>query len=159
MPIQRITADPYMIPNPDSTRHYRWLSDDPKRLALWLRSLGDSPGYRVERGDTVDATGELAEKLGFAIDYVDKSRNCIRFGFNILASIPVEEHEARMEYMAQQQYDAISSAEDSFMAEADRVPGVRGIKRDPEEHKDRKSHAAREGRPFAGQVSGRRSSR
>lgn len=156
MPINRIQADPFLIPNPDSTRHYRWLSDDPRRLALWLRSLGDDPGYRLERGPTVKETVELAEKLGFNGDYVDRAKNVIRFGFNILASIPKEEHEKRIQFLLDQQGETLAQAEDSFMAEADRVRGVRAFKDDPEEVMNRKKHATREDRPFAGQVGGRR---
>ena len=152
MPVNRIDADPFFIPKPDSTRHYRWISDDPKRLALWLRSIGDSPGYKLERGDTVKATQALAEKLGFSPDYVDRGKNCIRFGFNLLASIPVEERDKRVEYLQRMQTEQLDAAQDQFLSDADRMRGVKGFIKDPAEVQDQKKHALREDRPFSGQT-------
>ena len=154
MPFQGLHADPFIIPNPDSTRHYRWLSDDPRRMALWLRSLGDAPGYRLERGASVPDTIKKADSLGFPEDYVDKAKNVIRFGQNVLASIPMEEAERRTKYLASVAFESLDQAEDQFMAQASELPGVTPFKDDPEAVLERKKHALRADRPFSGQVGG-----
>jgi len=150
----RSQADPFLIPNPDSTRHYRWISDNPQRMAMWLRSVGDQPGYQLVQGATVPDTMKLAEKLGLSGMLVDKGRNFIRVGFNVLASIPVEEYVLRQQYLLQQGKEQLDDAKDNFLGTADAIPGVKGIIKDPEEMLDEKKVKTRTDRPFAGQVGG-----
>lgn len=136
MPYSPPNVDPFTIPTPDPTRHYRWLSDDPRRLALWLRSYGSIPGYRLE-------PRENAEKLGLSLDYVNEATGRIRYGYNVLASIPIEEYERRVRERLDEQLEKIGSAKERVHAAVDGLPGAKVIEREPEEHFDRKAHAER----------------
>ena len=148
----RSIPDPYFIPKPDPTRHYRWLSDDPKRLGMWLRSFGDVPGYRLEAGPTLADTVAIAEKLGYNDSYVDKLKNRITFGYNVLASIPIEEHDLRVRYRVEDQMEQLAAAEDQMFAKFDNIKGVRARKDAVENFQDEKRFHTREDRPFSGQA-------
>lgn len=140
------------IPNPDPTRHYRWLADDPRRLSLWLRSIGNCPGYELVRRpyakpvkdiDETNTTWGLAKQLGLDPEgYVDVTNNRIRYQFSVLASIPMEEYERRVSESREEAIQRDASIEDSYMARVE-ARGVRPFKRELEEIEDRKEFATR----------------
>lgn len=145
--------DPWAIPNPDPTRHYRWISSDPRRLSLWLRSWGTVPGYSLVQGDSIDETRRLAEKLGFHASIVDTA-NRISFGFNVLADIPREEYERRVKEKVDEQLEKVAQTRESFHEAVDKIHGVKSFEQDPEEFEDRKKFNRRGAgeRPFVGQA-------
>lgn len=136
MPYSPQGVDPFSIPRPDPTRHYRWLSDDPRRLALWLRQHGDHPGYQL-------VTPEEGEAIGLGADYVNLATGRIRYGFNVLASIPIEEYHRRVRERLDEQLDRQQAAREGFLASTDHIKGVDAFIREPAEHFDRKEHATR----------------
>lgn len=144
--------DPWLIPNPNPERHYRYLSSKPEKLGLWLRSFGDRPGYALERGATVEATKALAVELGLSEEMVDLNLNRIGYGHNVLASIPMEEYLRRQGELIGMKDEAIGAAKEEFHATVDELPGVKSFERTPDEHKDRKRVATREDRPISGQT-------
>ncbi len=152
MPWTPSGTDPWLIPNKDSSRHYRFLSSKPERLGGWLRSHGDRPGYALVRGATVADTKKMAVKLGLSEELVDPNLNRIAYGHNVLASIPQEEYERRIREMAGETNDRIGAAKEAFHATGETLPGVTTFERDPEEHEDRKRIATRDERPFSGQT-------
>ena len=151
MPIQRTTHDAFHIPNKDPNRHYRWISADRKKLAMWLRSLGDSPGYRLEQGASAKETLALCTQLGLPAQYVDAARNVIRNGDLFLASVSVEEYDKRIAFLVRMGQDRQQAAREDFLAQADATPGVTAVTDEPEEFMEKKAHAEREDRPVSGQ--------
>ncbi len=152
MPWMPSGTDPWSIPQKDPDRHYRFLSSKPERLGGWLRSWGDRPGYALVRGATVDDTKAMAVKLGLSAELVDVNLNRIMYGHNVLASIPKEEYERRMNEMAGETTDRIGAAKEAFHAAGADLPGIKTFERDPEEHADRKRIATRDDKPFVGQA-------
>lgn len=138
MPYQPRNADPFSIPNPDPGRHYRWLADDPKRLGLWLRSYGDCPGYRLEVGE------ETCARLGFETQFMLDPMKRIRYGFNVLASIPIEEWERRQRERLDEQIEKFNAPLEKFAAAVDNIPGARARFDDAETFEDKKKFNTRE---------------
>lgn len=136
------TMDEFAIPNPDPSRHYRWLDTNPKKLRRWLLQ----GKYELECGATREATEKLAEKLfgpagaGMVADGINR----IMAGDHYLASIPIEEYERRRQLIAAAGRDAVSRSEDDYMDKAARIPHVTPFKRDVEEIEDRKRFALRD---------------
>jgi hypothetical protein len=151
MPYTPQTGDLFGVPTPETGRHYRWLSTRPEKLSGWLRSFGTIPGYRLERGATLDRTKERCTALGLPVECVNEATNRIEFGFNVLASIPLEEHERRTSEKRSIERSREGQVEDSFRATIDRVPGATARIDVAEEFEARKQHAVREDRPFSGQ--------
>lgn len=148
-------ADPWLIPTPDSSRHYRWLNSNPMRLGLWLRAFGSVPGYRLERGATIEDTKRIADTLGLSAESVDLATNRIAYGHNVLASIPIEEYARRSAAQVDEQLEKIAEVEDSAFANIDNIKGVRAFKEHPDEMKERERHAVRGmtgSRPLSGQT-------
>ena len=141
----RFIGDPFFIPKEDPTRHYRWLSDDPRRLSLWLRSYGDVPGYELEPVDN-------CERLGLPESYKHSLSGRIVMGHNVLASIPKEEHERRVKELLDEGLERLAAAKEEVHAKAEGLPGVRSFEEHPDATADRKAYHTREDRPFSGQA-------
>jgi hypothetical protein len=137
-------SDPWEIPTPDPSRSYRWLSDDPKRLSLWLRSFGDVQGFVLEPDANCD-------KLGLPDSYRNRATGRITYGHNILASIPMEQHKRREAEKIEETLERIYDAKQAFHAVGDALPGVTTFEEHPDESADRKRIATRPDRPFSGQ--------
>ena len=145
-------TDPWVVPNPQPGRHYRYISSKPERLSLWLRSYGDRPGYSLERGATVEDTKKIAVSLGLSEEQVDLNLNRIMYGHNVLASIPEEEYRKRTAEFAKTTNDKVGNAKEAFHAVGDDLPGITTFERTEEEHNDRKRIATRSDRPISGQT-------
>lgn len=143
--------DPYYIPNKDPNLHYRWISDAPTKLGLWLRSYGSRPGYTLVQGATIEETQKIAEEHGLTAQYVTAA-NRIAYGQNVLAAIPREEHERRVAEQVAEQRSKLAAAKDAFHAEGDNIPGIRTFEDHPENLDDKRKFAEREDRPFSGQT-------
>lgn len=143
--------DPWGIPNPDTSRHYRWVSNKPERLMLWLKSYGSTPGYTLEQKATLDKTREHAIALGLPPEYVNENTNRIEYGLNTLASIPMEERDRRIKLKLDELIERRQASVDEFHAKGDELPGVRTFEEHPEQTQDRKKFATRTERPFSGQ--------
>lgn len=141
------------IPNPDPTRHYRWVASQPaRRLADRLRTYGAIPGYRIENraypkpvGDVAekDTTWGLARQLGLDPEaYVNVAQNRIQYDDSILASIPLAEYERRVAELREDEADRQSGIDDSYMASVE-GRGIRPFKKPIEEIADRAAFAAR----------------
>jgi len=145
-------SDPWVIPNPDPTRKYRWLDARPQKLGLWLRSHGSIPGYSLDRRETVDKTRAHAESLGLPADLVDANLNRISYGLNVLGSIPIEEYERRQAEHLDDQVEKLSAQEDAYHAKIDGIRGVRSFKEPIEETAERREFHTRSDRPISGQT-------
>ena len=150
MPYVSPQKDPWNIPKPDSSRHYRWIASDPRRLGLWLRGFGDIPGYRLLQGKDRADTIKIAERLGFPASYVDVN-NRITWGHNVLADIPREEYDRRVKERLDEQLEKIYTAQNSVSEAVDKIPGVDMFVEHPDETAMRKANSERDGRPFSGQ--------
>lgn len=140
----------WQIPNPDPTRAYRWVADNPKRLNLMLMSWGEHCGYSIVQGGTLEETRAKAEALGFSVHLVD-ARNRIVFGDAVLCDIPIEEAIHRDQARVDEQLEKVYEIEQRVHETADNIPGIRTYVQDPEETADRKRFAS-EDRPFSGQT-------
>ncbi len=140
-----MTVDPFMIPSPDPTRHYRWLSDNPRRLSMWLRSYGTVSGYALEPAAN-------CEKLGLPESYGQKATGRIVMGDNILASVPLEEFHQRQRDNIDAQLERLAAVKEEFHAQGEMLPGIRTFEEDPEQTADRKRYHTRPDRPFSGQA-------
>jgi hypothetical protein len=138
--------DPWFIPHPEEGRAYRWISADIRRLDGHLRSYGDIPGYRLECRNTPEETLALCEKLGLPSTYVNKARNRIEYGDNILASIPDVERVRRFHESLEDTRQRLDQPKEKFYGQVESTPGMRVYEKPLEEHLDRKRHANREGR-------------
>lgn len=145
-------GDPYFIPKKDASRHYRYVSADPRRLGGWLMSFGDIPGYTLIQGATVAETIAKAKALGLPESYVNKVDNRIQIGLNILADIPIAEHFRRVKEKIDERIESLQAAKDSFHETADRLKGVHSREFADGQAEDEKEFHTREDRPFSGQA-------
>jgi hypothetical protein len=154
MPYIPVNSDNWEIPHPDPSRKYRWISAKPERMSLWLRSYGAIPGYRLERGTSIDATKSLCQKLFGTDDLVNLSTNRIEYGYNVLASIPIEEAVRRGVERMTAVMAELNSAKDEFLAKGEELKerGIRTFVEPEEETASRREFHTRDDRPVSGQT-------
>ena len=154
MPYIPVNSDNWEIPHPDPSRKYRWLSAKPERLSLWLRAYGAIPGYSLERGADINATKALCQKLFGTEDLVNLSTNRIEYGYNVLASIPIEEAVRRDAERIASMQAQLDSAEDEFLTKGEELKarGIRTFVEPVEETASRREFHTRDDRPVSGQT-------
>ena len=132
--------------------HLRYLNaTDQNNMAGHFMPPGPGrKGYCFVKGKDSDETVEIAESLGLSEFHVDKAKNRIINSGHILAYIPIEEYEIRMD---ERRRRAAAQQKGFHQDIVDRIneveaPGVKGVTIQHGDFMERKVHGERTGKPF-----------
>ena len=123
------TYDPWKIPNPEAGRHYEWANiSDQHGMGVLLSGEPGYPAFRIEGKPTREAALKHAESLGFinSDQWVDE-KGRVRFGQNVLVSLPMAEKERRDAVEAALQAGMFKAQVDAHEAAMDEIPGAKAV--------------------------------